>query len=124
MGLIFWESCAVVHRSQYFKLINFIPKVFFLLIKSATIVFVLLLLVACYNKIICLFFKALQGQQLTAELNEILAHDIVDFEGMWKRKLTYQSFELVECLPQALQEQLMLEYIIFVCNVDYIMSNI
>lgn len=48
-------------------------------------------------------------QQLIAELNEILAHDIVDDEGLWKRKLTSQSLELFEFLPQAIQEQLMLE---------------
>ncbi|KAL0542944.1 hypothetical protein IC582_018025 [Cucumis melo] len=48
-------------------------------------------------------------QQLIAELNEILAHDIVDDEGLWKKKLTSQSLELFEFLPQAIQEQLMLE---------------
>jgi pyrophosphate--fructose-6-phosphate 1-phosphotransferase len=43
----------------------------------------------------------LQVQQLISELNEILAHDIVDEGGLWKKKL--------EFLPQAIQEQLMLE---------------
>ena len=56
-----------------------------------------------------LFLNALQVQQLISELNEILAHDIVDDEGLWKRKLTSQSLELFEFLPQAIQEQLMLE---------------
>ncbi|XP_022716165.1 pyrophosphate--fructose 6-phosphate 1-phosphotransferase subunit beta-like isoform X1 [Durio zibethinus] len=48
-------------------------------------------------------------QQLIAELNEILAHDIVDENGLWKKKLTDQSRKLFEFLPQAIQEQLMLE---------------
>lgn len=48
-------------------------------------------------------------QQLIAELNEILAHDTVDEEGVWKKKLTEQSLKLFEFLPQAIQEQLMLE---------------
>ncbi|XP_023003713.1 pyrophosphate--fructose 6-phosphate 1-phosphotransferase subunit beta-like [Cucurbita maxima] len=48
-------------------------------------------------------------QQLIAELNEILAHEIVDDEGLWKKKLTSQSLELFELLPRAIQEQLMLE---------------
>ncbi|XVF87797.1 hypothetical protein PTKIN_Ptkin18bG0149800 [Pterospermum kingtungense] len=48
-------------------------------------------------------------QQLIAELNEILAHDIVDENGLWKKKLTDQSLKLFEFLPQAIQEQLMLE---------------
>lgn len=56
-----------------------------------------------------LFLNTFQVQQLIAELNEILAHDIVDDEGLWKRKLTSQSLELFEFLPQAIQEQLMLE---------------
>lgn len=51
----------------------------------------------------------LQVQHLIAELNEILAHDIVDEGGLWKKKLTDQSFKLFEFLPQAIQEQLMLE---------------
>ncbi|KAJ0081109.1 hypothetical protein Patl1_09905 [Pistacia atlantica] len=48
-------------------------------------------------------------QQLIAELNEILAHDVVDENGLWKKKLTSQSQQLFEFLPQAIQEQLMLE---------------
>ncbi|KAL5773233.1 hypothetical protein ACOSQ2_013157 [Xanthoceras sorbifolium] len=48
-------------------------------------------------------------QQLIAELNEILAHDVVDEGGVWKKKLTSQSLELFDFLPQAIQEQLMLE---------------
>ncbi|XP_043689176.1 pyrophosphate--fructose 6-phosphate 1-phosphotransferase subunit beta [Telopea speciosissima] len=48
-------------------------------------------------------------QQLIAELNEILAHDVVDEEGQWKKKLQDQSLQLFEFLPSAIQEQLMLE---------------
>ncbi|THU61732.1 hypothetical protein C4D60_Mb07t26410 [Musa balbisiana] len=48
-------------------------------------------------------------QQLIAELNEILAHDVVDKEGLWKNKLQQQSQLLFEFLPQAIQEQLLLE---------------
>ncbi|CAM8994962.1 unnamed protein product [Rhodiola kirilowii] len=48
-------------------------------------------------------------QQLIAELNEILAHEIVDEAGQWKSKLTSQSLQLFDFLPQAIQEQLMLE---------------
>ncbi|CAH9105756.1 unnamed protein product [Cuscuta epithymum] len=48
-------------------------------------------------------------QQLIGELNEILAHDIVDDEGVWKRKLTPQCLELFDLLPQAIQDQLLLE---------------
>ncbi|KAF5728560.1 pyrophosphate--fructose 6-phosphate 1-phosphotransferase subunit beta [Tripterygium wilfordii] len=48
-------------------------------------------------------------QALIAELNEILAHEVVDEDGLWKRKLTDQSLKLFEFLPQAIQEQLMLE---------------
>jgi len=51
----------------------------------------------------------LQVQKLIAELNEILAHEVVDEAGLWKKKLTPQSLELFEFLPQAIQEQLMLE---------------
>jgi len=51
----------------------------------------------------------LQVQHLIAELNEILAHETVDEGGLWKKKLTDQSFKLFEFLPQAIQEQLMLE---------------
>lgn len=48
-------------------------------------------------------------QQLIAELNEILAHDVVDEGGLWKKKLQPQSQQLFDFLPQAIQEQLMLE---------------
>ncbi|KAJ6725221.1 PYROPHOSPHATE--FRUCTOSE 6-PHOSPHATE 1-PHOSPHOTRANSFERASE SUBUNIT BETA [Salix viminalis] len=48
-------------------------------------------------------------QQLIAELNEVLAHDVVDEGGEWKKKLTNQSLLLFEFLPPAIQEQLMLE---------------
>lgn len=51
----------------------------------------------------------LQVQQLIAELNEILAHDVVDKGGAWKKKLRSQSHELFEFVPQAIQEQLLLE---------------
>lgn len=51
----------------------------------------------------------LQVQQLIAELNEILAHDVVDKSGVWKKKLRSQSRQLFELLPQATQEQLLLE---------------
>lgn len=54
-------------------------------------------------------FTCFQVQQLIAELNEILAHDVVDEDGIWKKKLTNQSLKLFEFLPQAIQEQLMLE---------------
>ncbi|KAB1201558.1 Pyrophosphate--fructose 6-phosphate 1-phosphotransferase subunit beta [Morella rubra] len=48
-------------------------------------------------------------QQLISELNEILAHDVVDEGGVWKKKLANQSLQLFEFLPEAIQEQLMLE---------------
>lgn len=48
-------------------------------------------------------------QQLIAELNEILAHDVVDEEGLWKNKLQHQSHVLFDFLPKSIQEQLMLE---------------
>ncbi|KAI3446564.1 hypothetical protein Pfo_003246 [Paulownia fortunei] len=48
-------------------------------------------------------------QKLIAELNEILAHDVVDGGGMWKKKLGSQTLQLFEFLPQAIQEQLLLE---------------
>lgn len=57
----------------------------------------------------CLFTVQLQVQQLIAELNEILAQDSVDEKGVWKKKLRSQSHELFEFLPQAIQEQLLLE---------------
>lgn len=48
-------------------------------------------------------------QQLIAELNEILAHDIIDEDGQWKKKLTTQSHHLFEFFPPVIQEQLLLE---------------
>ncbi|XP_050206317.1 pyrophosphate--fructose 6-phosphate 1-phosphotransferase subunit beta [Mercurialis annua] len=48
-------------------------------------------------------------QNLIAELNDILAHEAVDEGGIWKKKLTSQSLQLFEFLPQVIQEQLMLE---------------
>ncbi|TQD98738.1 hypothetical protein C1H46_015647 [Malus baccata] len=50
-----------------------------------------------------------QVQQLIAELNEILAHEVVDEDGLWKKKLTSQSPELFDLLPEAIQGHLMLE---------------
>ncbi|KAJ6728809.1 PYROPHOSPHATE--FRUCTOSE 6-PHOSPHATE 1-PHOSPHOTRANSFERASE [Salix koriyanagi] len=47
--------------------------------------------------------------ELIAELNEALAHDVVDEGGQWKKKLTNQSLLLFEFLPPAIQEQLMHE---------------
>ncbi|KAK2649056.1 hypothetical protein Ddye_016545 [Dipteronia dyeriana] len=47
--------------------------------------------------------------QLGEELNEILAHDIVDEAGTWKKKLRIQSQELFELFPKAIQKQLLLE---------------
>lgn len=51
----------------------------------------------------------MQVQQLIAELNEILAHDVVDEAGVWKKKLQTPSHELFEFLPPTIQEQLLLE---------------
>ena len=51
----------------------------------------------------------LQVQQLIGELNEILAHDVVDEGGQWKKKLRNQSQQLFDFLPEAIQEQLLLE---------------
>ncbi|CAN6902239.1 unnamed protein product [Brassica oleracea] len=48
-------------------------------------------------------------QELIAELNEILANEVVDDNGLWKKKLTEQSLKLFDLLPEAIQEQLMLE---------------
>ncbi|WOH09728.1 hypothetical protein DCAR_0729186 [Daucus carota subsp. sativus] len=48
-------------------------------------------------------------QHLIAELNEILASDVVDEGGLWKKKLAPQTLELFELLPPAIQDQLMLE---------------
>ena len=51
----------------------------------------------------------LQIQKLIAELNEILAHDVVDEAGAWKSKLEPASRELFDFLPKTIQEQLLLE---------------
>ncbi|XP_073280690.1 pyrophosphate--fructose 6-phosphate 1-phosphotransferase subunit beta-like [Primulina huaijiensis] len=48
-------------------------------------------------------------QHLIAELNEILAHDIIDEAGAWKKKLTSKSVQLFDLLPLAIQDQLLLE---------------
>ncbi|KAI9109554.1 hypothetical protein K1719_019608 [Acacia pycnantha] len=48
-------------------------------------------------------------QKLIAELNEILANETMDEDGLWKKKLTDQSLKLFEFLPRSIQEQLMLE---------------
>lgn len=48
-------------------------------------------------------------QQLISELNEIVARDAVDTEGVWKKKLRSQSCQLFEFLPQDIQDQLLLE---------------
>ncbi|KAJ3694885.1 hypothetical protein LUZ60_000262 [Juncus effusus] len=48
-------------------------------------------------------------QTLIAELNEILAHDVVDEAGVWKNKLNPQCKELFDFLPESIQEQLLLE---------------
>ncbi|GER35498.1 pyrophosphate--fructose 6-phosphate1-phosphotransferase subunit beta [Striga asiatica] len=45
----------------------------------------------------------------TTKLNEILAHEVVDEAGVWKKKLSPQCLELFDFLPPAIQEQLMLE---------------
>ncbi|XP_068646113.1 pyrophosphate--fructose 6-phosphate 1-phosphotransferase subunit beta-like [Aristolochia californica] len=67
-----------------------------------------------YNYGVILISKDLIGfipevQQLIAELNEILGHDVVVEGGLWKKKLRHQSQLLFEILPKAIQEQLMLE---------------
>lgn len=48
-------------------------------------------------------------QTLISELNEILAHDVVDEAGVWKQKLQPECQKLFDFLPQAIQEQLLLE---------------
>lgn len=55
------------------------------------------------------YFATSQVQELIAELNEILANEVVDENGLWKKKLTEQSLKLFDLLPEAIQEQLMLE---------------
>ncbi|KAK8519668.1 hypothetical protein V6N12_030035 [Hibiscus sabdariffa] len=49
------------------------------------------------------------GEEVIAELNEIRAHDSIDEDGQWKKKLIDQSLKPFEFLPQAIQEQLLLE---------------
>ncbi|KAI3740720.1 hypothetical protein L2E82_31191 [Cichorium intybus] len=51
----------------------------------------------------------LEVQSLIAEVNEIIAHDTIDKEGAWKKKLRSQSHELFEILPKTIQEQLLSE---------------
>jgi pyrophosphate--fructose-6-phosphate 1-phosphotransferase len=51
----------------------------------------------------------LQVQQLIAELNEILAHDVIDEAGTWKSKLEPESRQLFDFFPKTIQEQLLLE---------------
>ncbi|KAF0904792.1 hypothetical protein E2562_037151 [Oryza meyeriana var. granulata] len=48
-------------------------------------------------------------QKLIAELNEILAHDVVDEAGAWKSKLQPESRQLFDFVPKTIQEQLLLE---------------
>jgi diphosphate-dependent phosphofructokinase len=62
----------------------------------------------CYQWTI-LLITPLQVQKLIAELNEILAHDVVDEAGAWKSKLQPECSELFDFLPKTIQEQLMLE---------------
>ena len=54
-------------------------------------------------------FLTCQVQELIAELNEILANEVVDESGERKKKLAEQSLKLFDLLPEAIQEQLMLE---------------
>ena len=60
----------------------------------------------CITDITPLLF---QVQKLIAELNEILAHDVVDEAGAWKSKLEPESRQLFDFLPKTIQEQLLLE---------------
>ncbi|KAI4311887.1 hypothetical protein MLD38_036749 [Melastoma candidum] len=58
-----------------------------------------------YNYVVILIPEGLidfipEVQQLIAELNEILAHEFIDEEGLWKKKLVPQSLELFEFLPR------------------------
>lgn len=93
-------------------LIDFIPEVYTTILRSI-----------CSLSLCCCFFFSerfffflfnivvmyLQVQQLISELNEILAHDVVDEAGAWKKKLGAQSLQLFDFLPQAIQAQLLLE---------------
>jgi pyrophosphate--fructose-6-phosphate 1-phosphotransferase len=62
--------------------------------------------IGCVTDII---LSLLQVQKLIAELNEILAHDVVDEAGAWKSKLQPESRQLFDFLPNTIQEQLLLE---------------
>ncbi|KAK9024920.1 hypothetical protein V6N11_064826 [Hibiscus sabdariffa] len=53
--------------------------------------------------------KSVTDCMVIAELNEIRAHDSIDEDGQWKKKLIDQSLKPFEFLPQAIQEQLLLE---------------
>ncbi|MFS7985898.1 putative diphosphate--fructose-6-phosphate 1-phosphotransferase [Helianthus anomalus] len=57
----------------------------------------------------CLLAESFRYVQLMAEINEIIAHDVIDQGGSWKKKLRSQSCELFEILPKAIREQLLLE---------------
>jgi pyrophosphate--fructose-6-phosphate 1-phosphotransferase len=48
-------------------------------------------------------------RHLISELNDILAHEVLDEGGVWKTKLTLQSLQLFEILPSEIQQQLTLE---------------
>ena len=54
-------------------------------------------------------FLTCQVQELIAELNEILANEVVDESGERKKKLAEQSLKRFDLLPEAIQEQLILE---------------
>ncbi|EFH60092.1 predicted protein [Arabidopsis lyrata subsp. lyrata] len=43
---------------------------------------------------------------MIAELNEILENEVVDENGLWKKKITEQSLKVFDRLPEAIQEQL------------------
>jgi len=94
-------------------LIDFIPEV---LLSSMTLAVLLVTYPSflLYTEHYCIssflyLLVIVQVQTLIAELNEILAHDVVDENGVWKKKLTKQSLQLFDLLPQAIQEQLLLE---------------
>ncbi|KAB1209920.1 Pyrophosphate--fructose 6-phosphate 1-phosphotransferase subunit beta 1 [Morella rubra] len=50
-----------------------------------------------------------EAQQLIAELNEILLHEVIDASGVWKKKLQSHSREVFDLLPYAIRKQLLLE---------------
>ena len=60
-------------------------------------------LCTCYYSIYILLFY-LQVQHLIAEVSEIMTNDTVDKAGLWKNKLIDQSLELLDYLPQAIQD--------------------